>query len=204
MRDFLRKTALILVGLVLANIVYARSPKMVIFGNSITENWVKFHPAFFEENGFKGCGISGETTSQMLLRFEDNVVKTSPQMVLILGGINDIAENDGPYTEDKTFSNISEMARIAADAGIEVYLGSVLPTSNIYWRKSIENVPDKIDSLNDRIRGMAAEKGYTYVDFNSHLAMPDRSLNPELTKDGLHPTPPGYTVMEALLLPILP
>ncbi|MBR7157085.1 MAG: acylhydrolase, partial [Bacteroidales bacterium] len=51
--------------------------RVVFMGNSITENWVKFHPEFFNDNNFVGRGISGQTTPQMLVRFRQDVVALS-------------------------------------------------------------------------------------------------------------------------------
>jgi len=41
-------------------------------------------------------GISGQTTPQMLVRFREDVINLKPSVVVILAGINDIAENTGP------------------------------------------------------------------------------------------------------------
>lgn len=41
----------------------------VFFGDSITEGWPQFNPAFFDSNNFVGRGIGGQTTPQLLLRF---------------------------------------------------------------------------------------------------------------------------------------
>lgn len=56
---------------------------VVFMGNSITEGWVKSHPEFFSENNYTGRGISGQTTSQMLLRFQNDVVALKPKLVII-------------------------------------------------------------------------------------------------------------------------
>ena len=59
-------------------------PKAVLMGNSITDNWAKFHPEFFTENNFVGRGISGQTTEQMLCRFQSDVIALRPKMVIIM------------------------------------------------------------------------------------------------------------------------
>ena len=38
-------------------------------GNSITEGWIGKHPEFFSSHGYVSRAISGQTTSQMLVRF---------------------------------------------------------------------------------------------------------------------------------------
>ena len=73
-----------------------RNPKVVLMGNSITELWIKTHPDFFAARGYVSRGISGQTTSQMLVRFRADVLDLHPQVVVICGGTNDIARNTAP------------------------------------------------------------------------------------------------------------
>ena len=43
-----------------------------------------------------------------------------------------------------------------------------------------------------------------YVDYYTPMASgPERSLNPDYSKDGVHPTLEGYLVMEALIQPAI-
>ena len=70
-------------------------PDAVFMGNSITQNWAKYHPDFFKENNFVGRGIGGQTTSHMLVRFRRDVIELNPRVVVIMAGINDIALNNG-------------------------------------------------------------------------------------------------------------
>ena len=69
---------------------------MVFMGDSITEGWPQFRPSFFS-NGFVCRGIGGQTTPQMLLRFRQDVIDLAPKKVILLAGINDIAQNTGQY-----------------------------------------------------------------------------------------------------------
>ena len=58
-------------------------------------------------------GISGQTTSQMLLRFQQDVIALQPKSVVILAGINDIAQNAGPISVPQIFDNIKSMVDLA-------------------------------------------------------------------------------------------
>lgn len=100
---------------------------VIFLGNSITELWVKLHPDFFTQNGYLGRGISGQTTYQLLLRFRDDVVNFHPKIVVINGGTNDIAENNHPYSEERTLGNLISMCEIARANNIEVILTSITP-----------------------------------------------------------------------------
>ena len=182
-----------------------QNPPVVIFmGNSITEGWVKDHPEFFSSHNYAGRGISGQTTYQMLLRFRDDVINLKPEIVVINGGINDIAENNHPYNEERTYGNIISMAQLAQLNGIGVILTSVLPADSIPWRGDrIKNVSEKVKSLNSRIKEYADSHGLIYVDYYSSMANENGGLNKKFTKDGVHPTPAGYDVMETLIQPAI-
>ncbi len=178
--------------------------RVVFLGNSITEGWVRHHPQFFKSNpNFHGRGISGETTCQFLLRFRNDVLDNKPAVVVINGGTNDIALNTGDYNEDYTFGNIVSMAELAKANGIRVILTSVLPVKSYGWRPEITDAPDKICSLNKRIKKYANDNDITYVDYYTLMVVDGGALNPSYSNDGVHPTPYGYDVMEAVIVPAI-
>jgi lysophospholipase L1-like esterase len=170
----------------------------VFMGNSITQMWADMRPAFFKGNNYAGRGIGGQTTPQMLARFRTDVVALKPQVVVINGGINDIATNSGPYDFEYTFGSIQSMAEIAHANGIKVILTSVLPAAKIPWRKEITAVPAKVNRLNAVIKAWCAEKSFTYVDYYSQMVSNDgrRGMIEQYTTDGVHVTAAGYELME--------
>lgn len=177
--------------------------RVVFLGNSITDNWARMSP-FFAEHGFIGRGISGQTTYQFLVRFRPDVVNLRPAVVVINGGTNDVAENSHPFVQKQTLDNIKSMTDIARANGIKVILTSVLPAAQFPWRKTITGAPEKITALNDAIKAYAAETDVPYVDYYSAMLAEDgRSLRSDYSNDGVHPTPEGYKVMEAIILPVV-
>ncbi|MEE3135819.1 MAG: GDSL-type esterase/lipase family protein, partial [Candidatus Neomarinimicrobiota bacterium] len=108
--------------------------RIVFMGNSITEEWKRFQPEFFSDNKYINRGISGQTTPQMLIRFRPDVIDLRPTAVVILAGINDIAENTGPSTVKMIAGNIISMAELAESNGIKVIISSILPASGFSWR----------------------------------------------------------------------
>src|SRR5215472_4296591 len=88
-----------------AELLASRLPVDIVFmGDSITENWKDKRPAFFTR-GRVDRGISGQTTSQMVLRMMSDVVALRPRLVHIMGGTNDIAGNTGPMTAQMSAYN---------------------------------------------------------------------------------------------------
>lgn len=183
-----------------------KEKRVVLMGNSITDGWPKARPEFFKDNGLIGRGISGQTSYQFLLRFRQDVIDLKPRVVVINYGTNDIAENTGPYDEDKTFGNVVSMVQLAKQNKIKVVLASCLPAGGFGWRKTITDSMDKIRSLNARVKEYAAKNKIPYVDYFSAMVSADGTeMNPAYANDnpGVHPSVEGYKVMEGLLLPVV-
>ena len=178
------------------------SPKCVMMGDSITERWFRNRPEFFRSNGFICAGIGGQTTSQMLTRFEGNVIANSPQVVSILGGINDIAQNQGYISIDDICKNITTMAEMARAKNITVILCSVLPSDKIYWNDSIEPAP-LVKQLNEKIKAYAEANSIPYLDYWTRFATETGGLPDNLTEDGVHVTTACYEQMEQMFLDCL-
>lgn len=178
--------------------------KVVFFGNSITDSWASMRPEFFKGNGFIGRGISGQSTYQFLSRFREDVVNLKPRIVILNGATNDIAENTHPYSEEMTLGNIRSMVEIARANGIGVILTSTLPAAGFKWNRAVKDAPEKITSLNSRIKALADELNLPYVDYHSLLIDNDgRSLRRDLSPDGVHPNAAGYAIMEEAILLII-
>lgn len=176
-------------------------PRVVLYGDSITDGWARQRPDFFKSNGFIGRGISGEETAQMLLRFRADVIDIGASAMVFLGGINDIAQNLGdPYNEDVTFANIVSMVDLCWQNGIRPVICSLLPSYYIRWRTEITDAYDKVLRLNARLQAYCDRHGITYVDYCRVLAGPDGKILDIYSTDTVHPNAAGYEVMEKLLL----
>ena len=171
--------------------------RVVFMGNSITEQWQTLDSAFFAGRSYVNRGISGQTTPQMLVRFRQDVIDLRPSAVVLLGGINDIAENTGPTTLEAIFGNLVSMAELAKANGIAVVLCSVLPASDFTWHHGLEPSP-KIAALNAMIRHYADANHLVFVDYYPALVDGRGGLKAEFTTDGVHPNLAGYRTMEPI------
>ncbi|MGH7602914.1 MAG: SGNH/GDSL hydrolase family protein [Gemmatimonadaceae bacterium] len=171
--------------------------RVVFYGNSITDAWAKDFPTMFPGKPYIGRGISGQTTPQMLVRFNQDVVALKPKVVVILAGTNDIAGNTGPSTLEMIEDNLRSMTEVAKANGIRVVLSSVLPVFDYAWRPGLEPAP-KIIALNAWMKQYAAKSGSVYLDYHSPMKDARDGLRADLTNDGVHPTEAGYRVMAPL------
>lgn len=182
-----------------ANAMLAPSPgrpRIVLIGDSITQGWYDLDPGFFTP-GRIGRGIGGQTTSQMLLRFRQDVIDLSPDAVQIMAGTNDIAGNTGPMTDTQTEGNIRSMVELAQAHGIRVVLASIPPADLYPWKPGLET-GQHIVRLNMWLRHYAAATGSTYADYWSALRGAGLGMRDGLAKDHVHPTMAGYLIMNAV------
>ncbi len=181
---------------------FQNEASVVFMGNSIIEGWEQSDPEFFLNPKMINRGIGGQTTPQMLLRFEQDVLNANPQAVLILAGTNDIAGNTGEITLFEIRDNIAKMAQMAMENNIKVIVCSVLPAFDYPWRPGRR--PDqKIPELNALLKELAVEQNLFYLDFFAAMADERNGLPKKLAGDGVHPTPEGYSVMKDLTVEAL-
>jgi lysophospholipase L1-like esterase len=173
--------------------------RVVFYGDSITDGWGRQPDTgdFFPGKPYVNRGISGQTTPQMLVRFQQDVVHLHPAAVLILAGTNDIAGNTGPSTPQMIEDNFTSMADIARASGIKVILASITPAYNYPWKPGVDPVPT-IRELNAWLKDYCAKQGLTYVDYYSAMSDEKGAMKPGLAKDGVHPTAQGYAIMGPL------
>lgn len=184
-----------------ANAQTAKAPKAVLLGDSITDSWARMDPDWFAENNFAGRGISGQTTSQILVRMRNDVVALRPRYVVILAGVNDLALNDGHAPDvEAAVGSVMSMCEIAKANGIKPIVCSLLCSTRFRWRPEVTDAYDKILQFNSLLKDYARRNRIKYVDYFSLLAGEDGRIRPEYSKDTVHPTLEGYRKMEEYLL----
>lgn len=185
-----------------ANKEVVKSPKAVLMGDSITDNWFKKDKTFFNTNNFIGRGISGQTTSQMLVRFRRDVLDLSPKYVVILAGTNDIAMNNGWISLENILGNIQSMCELAKVHKIKPIICSVLPAFAYGWRPEVQPA-EIIVEFNRMLQEYAKSERIQYIDYHSILKDERNGLPESYAKDGVHPNLECYKIMEECLLKYL-
>jgi acyl-CoA thioesterase-1 len=182
-------------------------PTVVFMGDSITQYWGGGSPAYPTipittlVPGAIDEGIAGQVTEQMQQRFATDVLAKNPNVVVILGGTNDLALQQNPNTD-----SIAAMADAAAAAGVRVVIGTV-PPSELWLGSTLltqaETTP-AIMQYNSQLKQLAAAHGYGVADYHSAMVYPDGSSNQNLfLSDHIHPNASGYAVMWSVLRPTL-
>jgi lysophospholipase L1-like esterase len=172
--------------------------RVVFLGDQITDFWGRRTASFFPGKPWLNRGIAGQTTDQMLVRFRQDVVSLRPKVVVILGGLNDIAGLHGPATEETVLDNLMSMTELAHANGIRVVLASVTPICDCFTKGSArQRWQERISEVNELIRKYCARSGATYLDYYSAMSADD-DLKKDLTSDGVLPNDAGYGIMAPL------
>jgi len=170
--------------------------RVVFFGDSITDGWKLAD--YFPGKPYVNRGIGGQTTPQMLVRFQQDVINLHPKVVVILAGTNDIAGNTGPMRNEDIEADLASMAELARVHGIRVVFSSVTPVHNYTERSKdffAQRPTGRILALNEWIKGYCAGSGDIYLDYFSALVDDKGLMKKDLADDGLHPNAAGYKVM---------
>jgi len=142
--------------------------RVVFLGDSITEFWN--FTASFPEKPYINRGISGQTTAQMVLRFQPDVVALRPKVVLLLAGTNDLAGNAGIMTLTMIMDNLVSIAQLAQANQIQLIMASVLPIHDYgAVKQSEQRSPSQIRALNNWLKQYSNQHDHIYLDYYSQM-----------------------------------
>jgi lysophospholipase L1-like esterase len=186
---------------------------MVIFGASYAKSWDVQTLGDFR---IVNRGVGGDETSGMLSRFQNDVVETRPNVVLIWGFINDVFRAPRANVQEKlgkTRKNFAELIRLSRDAGIVPVLATETTVRN---EKSIisdakqlvgrtlgrrgyhDYVNDHVRQVNDWLRDFSTRENVALLDFESVLSnQSGYRVRKYATDDGSHISSDGYAALTA-------
>ncbi len=194
-------------------------PLILCFGDSLTAGYQTPSPAYplgedtpygqvlqeylGEQGRVEVSGICGETTGEMTLRFRTAVLDRRPQMVIILGGTNDLGWNADPAEIMRNLIKMYELARASSIVpvpvtvpSIRVDMGGENPDAAAWVAEHIQ----RRHRLNGMIADYAERKGLRHVDLFSATAEPGSLMLAEpYSNDGLHLTTSGYRLFGRLV-----
>jgi lysophospholipase L1-like esterase len=195
-----------------ADLLVKDGEKVAFLGDSITaQGWdfpggyVKLTAAGLQTLGVKivpiPAGVGGNTSQDMLARFQADVLAKKPDWVTISCGVNDVWHNPGGVPLDAYEKNITSMVDQAQAAGIKV----LIMTATVIGEDDNDN-NKKLVAYNDFLHQLAAQRHLPVAEENAAFqaaikAGPPLPNNaPILTVDGVHPTPDGGQIMASTLL----
>jgi lysophospholipase L1-like esterase len=177
---------------------------VVLVGDSITEGFEV--PKYFAGRRVLNRGIGGDVIGNdlpkddprgLLRRLDSSIFDCAATDVFLMIGINDL--NSGHSVEVMETGYRELLRRIKAETPrVRVHVESLLPTRGGF---AARNAP--VREFNTRLRKLAAEFGYDYLDLHALFADAQGELKAELTMDGLHLLPAGYEIWRREVLRVM-
>ncbi len=168
----------------LFDILPSNKNAVVFLGDSITNRceWSEL----FDNPNIKNRGINGDNTYGILKRL-DQITNSQPSKIFLMIGINDIIAKQ---ELDKIIYKYRLILRGIKQSipGNQVFIQSVLPVNN---RLKLIADNNEIIALNNRLKGLANEFKYKYIDLYSIFSTKNQ-LTELYTNDGIHLNGIGY------------
>ena len=184
------------------NANYAKGQNVFI-GDSITDLYHLDEYYSDLDKATYNPGIGGDTTIGVLDRLDVSLFQIAPSNIVLMIGINDI--NCG-YLEDDI---------VARYTSILDNIKSNLPSSKLFVMSILpmhDAMPDYVDldkntaiiiSINSKIKLLAEERSYQYMDLFSLVKDDNNRLVKAYSEDGIHLNDAGFRVWTDLVKPVL-
>ena len=197
-------------SMILMSFNYMKKKKVVFFGDSITAagirpgGYIKVMDSLIKQEGqennyeLAGAGVSGDKIYDLYLRIEEDVLKQSPDIVVIYVGVNDVwhKASSGTGTDYPKFGKFYEaVVKKLQNAGIKV----IVCTPAVIGEKT-DNSNQQDGDLNfysNWLRSFTAKNEIPLVDLRNGFIQYNLKNNPQnkesgiLTTDRVHLTPAG-------------
>ncbi len=212
---FVALAALAAVGLIApsvatADVLVQNGQKVAFLGDSITaQGWGK--PAGYVNLVVKGlaangvtvtpipAGVGGDTSKQMLVRLQRDVISRKPDWMTLSCGVNDVWHGANGVDLDTYKTNITSIVDQCQAANIKVIILTATPiTENM---KADNNV--KLAAYNAFLKDLATQKSCPFADLNSDFAAvyaKKTTAANAYTVDGVHMNPAGDFIMASGIL----
>jgi lysophospholipase L1-like esterase len=137
------------------------------------------------------AGVNGDNTDGMLWRLRQTAAIEKPEVVVILGGINDLGTAKDP---ELVMENLMKLYALCREIGATPVACTLTPT---------RLTSPSLRRLNELIRAHATEKDVVLADLFPGLADMEGNLRKEYSDDGVHLTAAGYGMVAKIILETL-
>ena len=162
-------------------------------GDSISHGGAAFIPAgqlscqwqTFCKVPVKNIARSGDTTEMMIKRFEQDVLPFQPEILIIMGGINDIR---GGATAKQVIKNFKILQKKCEANNITPVFATLTPMNEkiLRSRKNIGLTEKNWRKESDKLNAWILKNKFS-VDISKNLCDAEGELREDFTPDGLHP-----------------
>ena len=171
----------------------ATRTRVVFLGDSITEYWGSRQGKWFPHPGWINRGIGGQTTAQLLLRLNEDVLALRPEALVIEGGGNDMRLGFSP---EEIRDRIQSIGELAALHHLTVFVVTMTPVCDCIRPLTGLRTVERIRALNSMLSALSKSHGWTLIDNNAPVADGEGRMRADLTVDGVHLNDAGYSLMQ--------
>ncbi len=184
----------------------SQKPELDLYflGDSITEFWPELGKDSWQREFGKlrvlNCGVSGDTTQNILYRIEHGEFDhITPKVVVLLAGINNLGSSPGLQPGDLA----SGLQRIVAtlrrkSPASKILLLSIFPSS-----EPTDPIRGRTQATNLEIAKLADNANVFYLDIYGAFLDANGVFPPSVSPDGLHLYAKGYQIWADAMRPTL-
>lgn len=176
--------------------------KYVFLGDSLTygygvkakDNWVTLLKNHLNLN-IINKGINGNTTSDMLYRFNDDVINKNPSSLFLMGGTNDLILN---RDISSIIQNIEVIIKEALSYNIEIIIGIppdiIAEDANRLFMAcdNYKYCESSLPILHKELIKLSNKYNLKYIDF---YTITNKLKNSSIYLDGIHLNPTGQNII---------
>ena len=148
-------------------------------------------------------GVNGNTTGNMLARFQNDVLNFNPVITVIMGGTNDAWLGAGLA---KVKANLTAMVERSRKHHVLPIMGLPVPLSpgGDDFFPGLEEASEMLDQYRSWIRDYCQTHDLPLIDFYTPMLTPGSIYGrPAYFLDGVHPSQAGYLAMAEAALPVI-
>jgi len=189
------------------------SVNICIFGDSITEGyydneggWVKRLSSKLSSHQICNLGISGDTTEDLLKRFDVNVADKNPKMIIFSIGVNDsiliLKENRNFVDFEKFKENIRQLIEKARKITKNIVFVGLLSVDEskvtpMPWEPELHYLNKDVEKYDQAIKEICETENLRFIDVNGKMKQEDYL---EWLDDGVHPNSKGHEWLANLVV----
>lgn len=180
-----------------------------IFGDSITEGyydnekngWVNRLKTIFVDDEIYNLGVSGNSTEDLLKRFDADIKDKNPEMIIFAIGTNDSVYLPSEKRNYVDFDKFKENLKILIEKSKQFTNGIIFVgltpvdeslTKPIPWEIEIHYTNEEITKYNNAIKQICESEKLKFIDIFSDF---EKNNYKEMLSDGLHPNERGHEWM---------
>ena len=165
---------------------------------SVTPSNASYTWEFYCNVPVKNLGHSGDTTAQILNRFDRDVLPFQPKILFIFAGVNDFRTG---IKAQESIENLAVVREKCLDNEIVPVFITPLPVNPALLAKAQFVQPPPADwRQQQRIICDWILKQKNFIDITAEMTDSEGNLKAELTTDGLHPDAPGKEIIGKAVL----